>query len=165
MFLLRHLIMLLVRRMMMIKSKNVMSIEEYRKKTSSKSKKRGSPEHDEQVRVFEWAEVMSNKCPELELLMAIPNGAYYGGHWSVAHKMKAEGVKKGVPDIFLPVGRCDDDNEYGLWIEMKVGYNKTSDEQDWWLGKLEDQGYRVRVCYGYEEAVEEICDYLNLNEK
>lgn len=142
---------------------NTMSVQEYLAMQGS-SKKKGSPEHDEQVKVFEWASVMSNKIPELKLLFAIPNGAFYGGHWSVANKMKAEGIKKGVPDIFLPVGRCADDNEYGLWIEMKAGKNKPSQEQLWWLEQLEFQGYRVKVCYSAQEAIEEIEDYLNLND-
>lgn len=140
-------------------------MDEYKSFMQKQVKKKvGHPEHDQQVKVFEWASIMSHKHPELELLMAIPNGAFYGGHWSVANRMKAEGVKSGVPDIFLPVGRCDDDNEYGLWIEMKVGKNKPTEDQKWWLYELMAQGYRTRVCYSAEEAIEEISKYLNLKD-
>lgn len=151
---------------------DIMSIEEYRALTQKGSKKKGSPEHDEQVKVFEWAEIMSNKIPELKLLMAIPNGASYGGgggRWNIAKRMKDEGVKKGVPDIFLPVVRERSELAYevdsGLWIEMKAGKNKPSQEQKWWLGELANQGYRTRVCYSAEEAIDVINEYLDLNSK
>lgn len=151
--------------------RDIMSIEEYRALTQKGSKKKGSPEHDEQVALFYWAELNKSKIPALELLMAIPNGAYYGGHWSTAKKMKDEGVKKGVPDVLLPVpmtyvneGQVTD-MKAGLWIEMKAGKNKPSDEQNWWIEQLEEMGYRVEVCYSSQEAIDVINEYLNLNSK
>jgi len=55
----------------------------------------------------------------------------------------AEGVKRGVPDVFLPVARG---GYHGLWIEMKYGKNKTTSNQKWWLNELKDQGYKTAVC-------------------
>lgn len=145
-----------------------MSVQEYLAMQGGGGKKKGSPEHDEQVKVFEWAEIMSSKIPELKLLMAIPNGASYGGgggRWNIAKRMKEEGVKSGVPDIFLPVVKERSELAYevdsGLWIEMKAGKNKPSEQQRWWLKELERQGYVVRVCYSSTEAIEEIENYLN----
>ena len=118
-----------------------MTVAEFRAMQGKKGSKRSTPEHDEQVALFFWAELNKSKVPELELLLAIPNGAYYGGHWSVANKMKEEGVKKGVPDIFLPVPMTYLNEgqvvgmKAGLWIEMKAGKNETSPDQDWWIGK------------------------------
>ena len=155
----------------MDKDTNIMSVKEYREKISSKSKRKGHPENDEQVALFKWASIMNKKTPALELLLAIPNGAFYGGHWSVANRMKAEGVQKGVPDIFLPVPMTYTDNAVvtsmyaGLWIEMKAGKNKPSVEQTWWMEKLDSMGYKVAVCYSCEEAIEVITDYLDLNSK
>lgn len=156
-----------------MKQSNTMSVAEYRQKmqSSGRSVKHGSPEHDAQVQVFQWAELMSNKYPELKLLMAIPNGAFYGtgnnrGMWAIAKKMKAEGVRKGVPDIFLPIPVMDVANSYmkaGLWIEMKAGKNKPKEEQKWWLEQLDEYGYRVEVCYGFQEAVDVISSYLRIN--
>ena len=60
-------------------------------------------EHEEQVALFEWAEWNKRQYPELELMFAIPNGGQR--HVVVAKKLKDEGVKAGVPDIFLPVAR------------------------------------------------------------
>ena len=85
--------------------------------------------------------------------------------------MKAEGVRKGVPDVFLPVpmtyvseGQVTD-MKAGLWIEMKAGKNKPSDEQNWWIENLQEMGYRVEVCYSSGDAIEIINDYLDLNSK
>jgi hypothetical protein len=148
-----------------------MTIEEYKALQGKKGAKKGHPEHDEQVALFYWAELNKSKIPALELLMAIPNGAYYGGHWSTAKKMKDEGVKKGVPDVFLPVpmtyvseGQVTD-MKAGLWIEMKAGKNKPSDEQKWWIENLQEMGYRVEVCYSSQEAIDIINEYLDLNSK
>jgi len=144
---------------------DTMSVQEYLAMQGSGGRKKGSPEHDEQVKVFEWAEITSLKFPALKMLLAIPNGAFYGGHWSVANRMKAEGVKKGVPDIFLPVSTNElEDYKCGLWIEMKAGKNKPSEQQKWWLEQLEKQGYVTRVCYSAEDAIEEIEDYLSFNQ-
>lgn len=146
-----------------------MTVAEFRAMQGKKGSKRSTPEHDEQVALFFWAELNKNKVPELELLLAIPNGAYYGGHWSVANKMKEEGVKKGVPDVFLPVPMTYLNEgqvvgmKAGLWIEMKAGKNKTSPDQDWWIGKLRDMGYRVEVCYSAEDAIKIIKEYLDLS--
>ena len=148
---------------------NIMTIAEYKALQGKKGGKRSTPEHDEQVALFFWAELNKNKVPELELLLAIPNGAYYGGHWSVANRMKEEGVKKDVPDIFLPVPMTYLNEgqvvgmKAGLWIEMKAGKNKTSPDQDWWIGKLRDMGYRVEVCYSAEDAIKIIKEYLDLS--
>ena len=61
-------------------------------------------EHDDQVTLFEWAAVYAREEPRLELMFAIPN---QGGKGQEAikrgKKMVKEGLKKGVPDIFLPV--------------------------------------------------------------
>lgn len=108
-------------------------------------------EYSEQQALFEWAEWAANQHPCLRYLMAIPNGQYRPGQ-----RMEA-GLRAGVPDIFLPYPR---NNEYGLWIEMKVGDNRVTAEQSEWLAWLEQQGYRVRVCYGFDEARREIEEYL-----
>lgn len=63
----------------------------------------GPCEEIEQTCLFRWAALESGAHPELALLHAIPNG----GKWSKseAARMKAAGVKPGVPDMFLPVAR------------------------------------------------------------
>jgi hypothetical protein len=114
-------------------------------------------EHDEQVALFEWAELQKCTMPELGLLFAIPNGGHR--HKATAAKMKAEGVKRGVPDICLPVAR---DGFFGLYIELKYGKNKTTNEQTGWLLNLVDQGYFAVIATGFEEAKKYIERYLSM---
>ena len=121
-------------------------------------------EHDEQAALFRWAALNRKKHPELALMFAIPNGGHR--HISVARRLKAEGVKAGVPDIFLPVKHQayftegDVPNYHGLFIEMKAGKNTPTPAQVWWHEHLRDSGYCVEVCYGWEEAVKLIKQYL-----
>lgn len=125
--------------------------------------KRKSPEHDQQVLLFEWAKLQEGRYPELALLHSVPNGGVRGGSKLQriinGKRMKDEGQKNGVPDIFLPVAK---DGCHGLWIEMKAGKNKMSPEQIWWFTNLGKQGYACSLCYSFEDAKEEICNYLGI---
>jgi len=113
-------------------------------------------ESQEQQALFTWKEYNEAAIPELALLHHIPNG----GKRDIvtATHLKAQGVQAGVPDISLPVPRA---GCHGLYIELKVGSNKPSENQKKWIGMLRDQGYRVEVCYGWAEAAAVIKDYLN----
>jgi hypothetical protein len=112
-------------------------------------------EHAEQVALFRWAAIARARYPELALLYAIPNGGHR--HIQVARRLKAEGVKAGVPDICRPVPRG---NWCGLYIELKTARGAVSIAQRGWLKALQDQGYRVGVCRGWEPARTLIEDYL-----
>ena len=114
-------------------------------------------EHDEQKTLFNWAAYANGRYPELNLMFAIPNGGHR--HKAVAAKMKAEGVKAGVPDILLPVPRG---GHHGLFVEMKHGRNKASEKQLRWIEKLAEQGYLAIICYGFEDAQENITSYLDM---
>ena len=117
-------------------------------------------EHDEQVALFQFARVFAGRVPELELLFAIPNGEFR--HKATAARLRAAGVKAGVPDIFLPVVR---NGKAGLFIELKIGTNRTSAFQNWWLSALHAQGYACHVCYGWVEAAITIVRYLGREPK
>ena len=104
-------------------------------------------EHQEQAALIEWAGTQTPAHPDLALLFAIPNGGQR--HPAVAQKLKAEGVRAGVPDLCLPAPRH---GYFGLFIEMKVKPNKTSPAQNEWLAALEAKGYYCKVCYGFDEA-------------
>ena len=113
-------------------------------------------EHVEQVRLFQWAHYASAAHPELRLLFAIPNGG--ARHKAVAAKLKAEGVRSGVPDVALPVPRG---RWHGLFIELKrQSGTRPSVEQRHWLTALEAAGYRATWCRGWEAARDEIETYL-----
>ena len=106
-------------------------------------------EAQEQAAVIEW-------CAWAHVpVFHIPNGGYRNPR--EAARLKAQGVKAGVPDLMVPVpnGEC-----HGLFIEMKAGNNKPSDKQLRWLSILEENGYRATVCWGADEAIAEIRAYL-----
>jgi hypothetical protein len=110
----------------------------------------------EQMYLFRWALYQECKYPELMLLYHIPNGGKRD--IATAKRLKAEGVKSGVPDLCLPVSRG---GYHGLYIELKVNDNTTTDNQKRWIAALSKQGYSTAVCYGWEEASKTIEDYLN----
>ena len=71
-------------------------------------------ESEEQQTVMEWAEAASGRWPELRLLYRVPNE----GQRSMATggRLRAEGLKSGVPDLCLPSAHGQ---YHGLYIEMK----------------------------------------------
>ena len=72
-------------------------------------------------------------------------------------RMKAMGYQVGTPDImvFYPIGLY-----HGLFIELKYGKGKLSDEQRELLLRLSTLGYSCWTCLGYKEAVEVTTRYL-----
>ena len=114
-------------------------------------------ESAEQQLLFQWARMQSGKYPELTLLYHIPNEGKRS-HKTGA-RMKAEGLKSGVPDICLPVARG---GHHGLYIELKrVKNSRVTEEQMRWLEDLARQGYVAAVCRGADEAIELITRYLS----
>lgn len=123
-------------------------------------------EHDEQRDLFAWMEVAQAQHSELRLAFAIPNFSGRLGNAPPiaairqAQKLKAEGRKVGVPDLMLPVA-CG--VYHGLFIEMKRADGTPSavgPEQAEWHQALILQGYRVYVCYGFEQARDAVLGYL-----
>lgn len=128
-----------------------MNAEEYASKSET--------EHGQQVAVFMWATEVRASYPLLELLFAIPNGGMRDK--ITASRLKAEGVKSGVPDLFLPVARYP---YHGLFIEMKkVTDGKLSKVQkDKWHPDLTKQGYYVATCHGFQQARDCLVWYMEL---
>lgn len=134
-------------------------------------------EHEAQCAVFQWATLMEGRYPALRNLFAIPNG----GHRDVrtAAKMQREGLKAGVPDMFLAQPRHDPisqgnavigyETTNGLFIELKrptlPGRSRAgvlSPVQKEWLQRLEAAGYRCVVALGSEDAIRAIKEYLGI---
>lgn len=114
-------------------------------------------ESAEQQLLFQWARMQSGKYPELTLLYHIPNEGKRS-HKTGA-RMKAEGLKTGVPDICLPVARG---GHHGLYIELKrVKNSRVTVTQMAWIEALTRQGYVAAVCRGADEAIELITRYLS----
>ena len=99
-------------------------------------------EHEEQKRVFEtckYLKIANTTIATYDLMFAIPNGGSRlkrRGLSLEAISLKAEGVKLGVPDIFLAHANS---HYHGLFIEMKrasKSLSKVSDEQKLWQERL-----------------------------
>jgi hypothetical protein len=97
--------------------------------------------------------------PALLLAHAIPNGGMR--HKATAGKLKAEGVKSGVPDICIPVPSHP---FHGLYLELKTKANTASDAQKWWLMNLSRMGYKCAVVNDKQTALRVIAEYFR-NEK
>jgi hypothetical protein len=114
-------------------------------------------ESQEQIAIFEWAAWAVNVAAEVSLLYAIPNGGLRTAR--TAGRLRKEGVKKGVPDLCLPIPRG---SFHGLYIELKrTKGGETSPEQRAWLEALAGQGYKAVICKGADKAIEEITNYLD----
>lgn len=123
-------------------------------------------ESSHQIALFAWCALpdVKQEFPELEWFHSIPNGGSRGdtakSRAIEGGKIKAEGVKKGVSDMFLPVRRGQ---WPGLYIELKklpgpgVG---PSSEQVAFGEFVQSQGYAFAVCYGWIEARNMIIAYL-----
>ena len=112
------------------------------------------------VALIQWRDLHVKRHPELALLFAIPNGGFRNAR--EAARLKAMGVKAGVSDYFLPVPRLGSSS--GLWIELKTGNNKPTKPQLAWIAAMHEQGYWARVCYGWVDAAQAVCEYLGIPE-
>ena len=117
-------------------------------------------EHEEQVRVVSWCNLMTDRgCGDYDLIYAIANGGARSK--ATAGKLKAEGVKKGVPDLCLPVQRGD---YAALYIEMKREKGgRVTEEQSEYMKRLERAGNKCVVCHGAEEAKAAIQAYMEMS--
>lgn|SRR3990167_2922791 len=88
------------------------------------------------------------------LLFAVPNGG--ARHIAVARKMKAEGIRAGVPDYFLAVPK----ERHGLFLELKAEKGRLSHDQAQMIDLLAAQGYAWAIAYGTDQAIKAIEDYL-----
>ena len=115
-------------------------------------------EWEEQAAVIRWAEFVSCVVPELSLLQGSMNGVRLTTGQAV--KAKKTGLKKGFPDLFLPVARK---GYHGLMIELKRRSGGiVSKEQKEVLSELCKQGYFAVVCEGSDEAIAAIKNYLDI---
>lgn len=126
--------------------------------SKARLKSSGVPsESAEQKWVIAWSQQPSvrQQYPELALLHHIPNERVDKVQTAI---LKTMGVKKGVPDLCLPVprGSC-----HGLYIEMKALDGKPEADQLWWEEQLKHNGYFHAFCYGWKQATEVLQWYLN----
>lgn len=113
-------------------------------------------EHKEQSALIRWWSLQHHHfdLPEYALF-CIPNGG--SRHMLTAVRLKAEGVRPGIPDLCLAVARR---GYNGAFIEMKAKDGVESAAQKEVRIWLNGQRYESVVCYGAEEAISFIKSYL-----
>lgn len=103
--------------------------------------------------LIQWCRIKGgpfNKC------YAIPNGG--PRRRGAGGRLKASGMTAGVPDLFWYVARGGFN---GLFIEMKrVTGGVLSEAQKTMRDRLQNEGYRVRVCAGFEAAKAALEEYF-----
>jgi hypothetical protein len=115
-------------------------------------------ESSQQIAFFAWAALAVHERPDygcLTSMFAIPNGGKRDKR--EAGRLKAEGARAGVWDIFLPEPRYP---YCGLFLEMKVGSNKLTAEQENFKKKLAPR-YAFAIAYTWEEARDHVKQYLS----
>jgi len=112
-------------------------------------------EHQLQRAVFEWAEWMRGQYPELEDMWATPNGGHRNK--AAAGKMKAEGQKKGIPDIFLAAMRG---GYGGCFIEVKIPGGRVRPEQAERIERLVAAGYYAVALRSFDDITDTLVTYL-----
>jgi hypothetical protein len=90
-----------------------------------------------------------------DVFIHIPNGGYRSKPTGL--RFKKMGVTAGVSDLFFayPVREA-----HGLWLEVKSKKGKLSAAQREWAEKMNKFGYVAKTCYGIEEGIDIISNYL-----
>ena len=102
------------------------------------------PESILQRQCVRWFRLQYPKC----LIYANANGGYRSR--VEAAIMQGEGVTAGIPDLTVVAP------DQTLWIEMKAGAGKLSDNQKRVHEKLTTLGQRVHTCKSLDEFIETI---------
>jgi len=104
-----------------------------------------------QIACMTWINLQHPKA----MAFHVPNGGRRDA--VTGARLKREGVRRGVPDIFVPV---ETDKYNGLFAELKTKRGAISKEQRDMMAHLESNGYCVRVCRSVEEFIKCVEDYL-----
>ena len=118
-----------------------------RRPCNFKAKLHNPLEFHEQVGFVNW---FRGKFPTV-LIFAVPNGGKRT--IKVATKLKAEGVVRGIPDLYIPA--------WHLWVEMKrIKGGKVSPDQRKIHIYLEGIGDTVIVGRGAKDASAQVMGFL-----
>ena len=114
-------------------------------------------EHAHAVALMNWVHLYAvRQWPGIALMFHIPNEAKRS--FVTAARLKAEGMKPGIPDYFLPVAR---DQFHGMFLELKKIGEKPTLEQAKALGELQGMGYYSTCERGWIAAAGALVEYLS----
>ena len=114
-----------------------------------------------QINFLRWFAV--KHADLFDKIFSIPNGAKNGGRKNKngvpvqAAIMKAEGLKKGVADLFLSVARS---GFHGLYIESKTPVGTWDQDQKDFAAAVIPEGYAYILCRTPEQYEQQVTDYL-----
>jgi hypothetical protein len=114
-------------------------------------------EYDIQVALCRWCDSVAVLGGDVARYIASANEGKRDIR--AAARLKRQGVRAGIPDLFWPAPRGD---HAGLWIELKRPGGRLTDSQIDWLEYLNDRGYDARVCYGLQEAIDVVAAYFEI---
>lgn len=117
--------------------------------------------------VINYADRLAGKYPALALLFHPPNGGKMPP--GSAGKMKGMGMRRGVPDLLLPVPTWKNHESgertrfaySGLALELKSSDGYLRSEQAWWLRRLKEEGWAVSVARSVAGAIDVLEAYLD----
>ncbi len=111
------------------------------------------------------AALHEKQYPALKYLFAVPNGGFR--HKATGAAMQRGGLRKGVPDLCLPIPRGNRSTGiYSAWYGELKRFggvpSDLSDEQKEWLAFLKSEGAYAEWHAGWEAAWASLLWYLNL---
>lgn len=115
-------------------------------------------EDSEQMAIIKWAKWQKHGDGKLsDYLHHSPNGGKR--HIATAKRFKAMGTLAGFPDLFLFIPKG---GYHGLFVELKSKAAAPTTTKTI-IERLIKQGYMAVVCFGADDAIQAIKNYINLD--
>ena len=114
------------------------------------------PEESLHIACQRWLDMMALQDWRFGCVFHVPNGGQR--HIAVARKLKAMGVKPGIPDYVCPV---PSNGFNGMVVELKVPGGRLSEHQKRWMEIFKRLHYRCAVCYEVEPFKHGFLEYFN----
>ena len=123
---------------------------------SDRGKKHKTPEADLQVECVAWTEVLGLT------IYGTMGGVFFGGEYGAraarGRAFKARGTSPGIPDLLIFDRGAR--GEAGLAVELKIGDNRLSPEQEAWLARLRACGWTATVARTLADFQTIVTEYL-----
>lgn len=119
--------------------------------------RRNYEESRNQIAFFQRLVLAENRYPFLKYVYSNQGGGNRNAITGAI--MKAEGGKRGIPDVFIPIPRFA---FHGAYLEFKVVGRKPSKEQLEFMKFAAGQGFACAIVYSVDQAVEFTEKYLDI---
>lgn len=113
-----------------------------------------------QQQLLSYCSILEDKVWQLQAIYSIPNEGKRSG--AEGAKMVRMGLKKGIPDLCLPVRSFD--GKYGsLYLEMKAQNGVLRESQKQQIKLLRELGNRVEVLRDADKAMDLVMEHLGID--